>query len=110
MIDAMRPLLIRLSMLETYLSGLELPLVADGTIRPVSIPEALEFGNVDFYIIELATDQTALSAFPLLVFRTQENALPVPGDVKEVRLYGLSGGAQISLNSYIRGTATILEQ
>jgi hypothetical protein len=98
---------ITLSNLETYLSGIDLPSKAEAIIRPVDIPTAFQFGKVSFFLLEMVSSDTALAAFPLLVFRTKEDTIPAAGEMKEIRLYGLSGGDRVSLNSYVRGIATI---
>ena len=103
-----QPLAIRLTELETYLSGVQLPLVAEGNIRTLEVPSAFLFADVSFFVVDLLIKETALEAFPLLVFRGKEPYPPIVGDMKEIRLYGLSGGSAVSVNSYIKGTVTIL--
>lgn len=101
--------MINLTNLETYVSGIQLPDVVQGIIRPAIVPLPLTFENARFFVITFNDEDSVLNAFPLLVFRTNEDTNLIAGDKKEVRLYGLSGGDNISLNSYIRATVTILK-
>jgi hypothetical protein len=104
-------LVIKLSHLESYIPGLLFPAHGEGSISPTSILSHLLPGKVEVFLFEPVAENTILDIFPFLMFRTQEYSLPQVGDMKEIRLLGLYGrGNKVSLNSYVRGNATIMER
>jgi hypothetical protein len=101
---------VSLSDLESYIPGLIFPSRIEGNIYKTSVPQPLLFADIDLFLFESDDENSVLDIFPLFMFRTKEESLPKIGDIKEIRLLGLYGRSNdLSLNSYVKGNATIME-